>query len=136
MNPRAQQLIETLRLQPHPEGGYYRETHRSTQTVAAHGGQRAAVTSILFLLPAGQRSRPHRVKSDEVWMHHQGDDLLLRIGNQTVVLGQDAPAHFQATVPADVWQSAEPLDGPHGFVLVGCVVAPGFDFQDFEMEED
>ena len=134
MNPRAQQLIETLRLQPHPEGGFYRETHRSSETVNAQQGQRAALTSILFLLPAGQRSRRHRVKSDEVWMHHQGDDLRLTIGGQSVILGQDAPARFQATVPADVWQSAEPLDGPHGFVLVGCVVAPGFEFEDFEME--
>jgi hypothetical protein len=56
------------------------------------------------------------------------------VGSETLVLGQDPPAHFQVTVPGGSWQTAEPLDGPNGFVLVGCVVAPGFDFDDFEMD--
>lgn len=134
MTDRAQQLIQSLKLTPHPEGGFYRETHRSDAKVSAHGGMRDAVTSILFLLPTGHKSRRHRVKSDEVWMHHQGDDLLLTIGGIEVVLGQAPPARFQVTVPGGAWQAAEPLAGPDGFVLVGCVVAPGFDFDDFEMD--
>ncbi len=133
MNKRAQHLMTALKLKPHPEGGFYRETHRSQAKVEAHGGLRSAVTSILYLLPAGHRSRLHRVKSDEVWMHHQGDDLKLIIADEEVILGQDPPALFQVTVAGGSWQEAEPLPGPHGFVLVGCVVAPGFDFEDLEM---
>ncbi len=133
MNDRARGLIASLRLKPHSEGGFYRETHRSEATVEAHGGTRSAVTSILFLLPAGQRSAPHRVRSDEVWMHHQGDDLRLIVDGEEVLLGQDPPASFQVTVPGGSIQEAVPVDGPEGFVLVGCVVAPGFDFADFEM---
>ena len=135
MNARAEELIRELSLRPHPEGGYFRETHRSDERVRAEQGERAAVTAILYLLPAGERSRRHRVHSDEVWMHHQGDGLQLSIekpeGTQVVVLGDGG--EFQAVVPASCWQEAEPLPGPAGFVLVGCVVAPGFEFQDFEL---
>ena len=81
MHPRAAQLIADLALKPHPEGGYYREIYRSVSLVAvpARGVERASLTSIYFLLPAGERSRWHRVDSDEVWHHYEGDPLELLI---------------------------------------------------------
>ncbi len=140
MNERARQLIEDLKLSPHPEGGFYRETFRSGLRLAAqalphsYGGERAAVTAILFLLPTGARSATHRVRSDEVWMHHQGDPVRLEIeGGVEVLLGQDREQQFQATVPGGRWQAAECLPGRAGYALVGCVVAPGFEFLDFEL---
>lgn len=141
MNERARHLIDELGLTPHPEGGFYKETFRSDLVLPGealprtYGGARAAVTAILFLLPTGARSARHRVKSDEIWMHHQGDRVrLVMEGEGTVELGQDQGAFFQATVKGGVWQSAEALPGPAGYALVGCVVAPGFDFLDFEMD--
>jgi predicted cupin superfamily sugar epimerase len=135
----ADSLIDTLELAPHPEGGYFRETWRSERVLELdeYGGPRNAGTSILFLLPSGTRSRWHRVKkSDELWLWQSGDPLELTIGPdreseaETFVLGVD---RFQAVVPGGWWQTAEPVDGPHGYALCGCVVVPGFDFADFEM---
>lgn len=125
----ADAVIRRLGLQPHPEGGYYRETFRSPQLLTLPDGRRrAASTAIHFLLPAGSRSAWHRVSSDEVWHHYDGAPLrLYRLGMTDVRLDVRTP---QAVVPAGVWQAAEP-DG--GAVLVGCTVAPGFDFEDFEM---
>ena len=133
MNDAAQDLVRSLGLLPHPEGGYYRETFRSSAEVPAHGGTRRAVTSILFLLPTGARSRLHRVKSDEIWLHQRGDDVRLTIGEEEVRLGQATSSALQAVVPPDVWQAAECLPGDAGYALVGCVVAPGFEFDDFEL---
>jgi predicted cupin superfamily sugar epimerase len=144
----VQALIERLGLIPHPEGGFYRETWRSPVLLSAsslpvgYPGDRSALTSIYFLLPTGVRSQLHRVRSEELWLHHQGDDLRLGIGATQeaasdpegwVRLGQAEPAVLQAIVPAGHWQEALALPGPFGFVLVGCVVAPGFDFEDFEL---
>jgi predicted cupin superfamily sugar epimerase len=141
MNERARQLIVDLKLTPHPEGGFYRETFRSDLQLPeaalprGYGGQRAAVTAILFLLPTGARSALHRVRSDEIWMHHQGDPVRLEVeGIGEVLLGQQREQLFQATVPGGRWQAAECLEGPTGYALVGCVVAPGFDFLDFELQ--
>ena len=138
VNERVRHLIAELQLEPHPEGGFYRETFRSDLKLPAsalprsYGGARAAVTAILFLLPTGASSARHRVRSDEVWMHHQGDPVRLSIeGRDDVLLGEGLA--FQATVPGGRWQSAVCLDGPAGYGLVGCVVAPGFDFLDFEL---
>ena len=136
MNDAAQDLVRSLGLLPHPEGGYYRETFRSSAEVPAHGGTRRAVTSILFLLPTGARSRLHRVKSDEIWLHQRGDDVRLTIGEEEVRLGQATSSALQAVVPPDVWQAAECLPGDAGYALVGCVVAPGFEFVDFELSDD
>jgi len=145
---RVQSLIERLELVPHPEGGFYRETWRSQVVLpaeslpAGYSGDRAAMTSIYFLLPTGVRARLHRVRSDEMWMHHQGDDLRLGIAttpdavhqtSNALVLGQNEPAVLQAIVPAGRWQEARALPGSSGFALIGCVVAPGFDFEDFEL---
>lgn len=140
----AKTLIERLQLAPHPEGGWFRETHRSDVVIGkdalpdGYPGDRAACTSILFLLEAGQRSANHKVRSEEIWLHQGGDDLELVIQHDTdteqmVHLGSGPNAVPQAVVPPGAWQRARPLAGPHGYVLVGCVVAPGFDFEDFEM---
>jgi len=145
----VQRLIDRHRLQPHPEGGWYRETHRSPITIpraalpgeyAAEPDVRCAVTSILFLLPTGARSRPHRIQSEEIWLHHQGDDLRLCLAAASDMmnadqlrLGQNADAHLQVVVPRRHWQAADALPGSHGYALVACVVAPGFEFADFEL---
>ena len=133
--------IEELELAPHPEGGFYRETHRSPRVLPAlpdYPGDRVACTSILFLLPTGVVSRWHRVRSEELWLLHEGDPLRLSLradpddGATSVLLSRAAP---QAVVPAGMWQQAEVAPGTAGYSLVGCVVAPGFDFEDFEMAE-
>lgn len=140
MDVRAQQLIETLRLLPHPEGGYYREIFRSSDavTTADERGPRSALTTIYFLLVAGTHSRWHRVRSDEVWHLYEGGPLeLLQIDESLTTLtrhrlapigdGEGAPVR---TIPSRHWQAARSLGE---YVLVGCTVAPGFDFVDFRM---
>lgn len=149
--PRIREWIDRLGLKSHPEGGWYRETFRSRvewpreALPDGYPADRIAMTSILFLLPTGVRSRWHRVRSEELWMHHRGDDLRLGIATvpnasrdevREIRLGQGASSVFQAVVPAAGWQEAEALPGDAGFALVGCVVAPGFEFEDFEMAED
>jgi len=123
----AEGTIQRLQLEPHPEGGFYRETFRSPQLLTLSDGRlRHASTAIHFLLPAGVRSTWHRVAADEVWHHYDGAPLrLYRLGMAEVRLDPGTP---QAVVPAGVWQAAE-ADG--GAVLVGCTVAPGFEFEDF-----
>jgi uncharacterized protein len=138
------QLIDKLQLQPHPEGGFYRETWRSDlclpQSVlpAAYTGDRSAGTAILFLLPTGHFSRWHRVRSAELWFHQAGDPLELVMAETldgetqiTIQIGRDYA--FQAIVPPDRWQKAKPIPGDAGYALVACVVVPGFDFADFDM---
>jgi predicted cupin superfamily sugar epimerase len=118
-------------LRPHPEGGFYRETFRSPTQVHLPGGRvRAASTAILYLLPADSHSAWHRVLSDEVWHHYDGGTLrLYQLGRGELRLNPRDP---QAVVPAGVWQAAE-TEG--GAVLVGCTVAPGFEFEDFALAE-
>jgi predicted cupin superfamily sugar epimerase len=129
MHPRAAELIATLKLRPHPEGGFYREIFRSTTEVAPADdrGSRAALTTIYFLLREGDVSRWHRVTSDEVWHLYEGGplELLGPIGS-----GEDAPV---CTIRAGQWQAARPLTA---YVLVGCTVGPGFDFADFRLLAD
>lgn len=126
-------LAEKLDLQPHPEGGWYRQTYKSTTTFSPRGyaGPRATATAILFVLHPGESSAWHVVKSDEIWFWHSGGPLTLRVGRDTppVILSADNP---QMVIPAGIWQAAEPA-GPHP-VLVSCVVSPGFDFEDFSLE--
>jgi len=124
--------VEELRLLPHPEGGFYRETYRSPMRVPTPRGERAAMTAIHFLLPSGSFSAFHRVLSDEVWIHSGGDPLRLERlsaggAHRPLCLGPGD----HAVVPAGEWQAARPL-GP-GFALVTCVVAPGFEFADLEL---
>jgi hypothetical protein len=129
-------LVAHLGLAPHPEGGWYRETWRSPLQVVhpGHGGVRAACTTILYLLPPGGRSAWHRVASDEVWHLVQGRLTLTQLtaaGPHEVVLGTDLVGGevAQVVVPAGVWQSATTVEG----ALCGCLVAPGFDFADFDL---
>lgn len=143
--PAVNQLIEALQLQPHPEGGFYRETWRSDLSLpqsalpACYTGDRSAGTAILFLLPTGHFSRWHRVRSAELWFHQAGDPLELSIAetldetSQVIYLGQNTC--FQAVVPPNYWQKAQPVAGVAGYALVACVVVPGFDFADFEMSD-
>lgn len=147
LKPTAQQLIEHLQLCRHPEGGWFRESYRSTETVPAEGlpdrfaGRRTFSTAIYFLLQRGDFSALHRIKSDEIWHFYAGDPLLVQVitpegVHREIRLGADLSAgeSFQASVPAGCWFGAE-LAGEGEFALVGCTVAPGFDFDDFEMGE-
>lgn len=135
----AQTLIRTLHLQSHPEGGYYRETYRSTATLATANGERSISTGIYFLLEAGNFSAFHRIKSDEMWHFYAGDVLeVIEIdgaGTLTVTAIGNAVEHgavFQYVVKAGNWFASRVKAGG-AFALVGCTVAPGFDFADFEM---
>ena len=128
-------MIAALNLAPHPEGGWYRETWRAEAPLP---GGRAAATSILFLLEAGQRSHWHRVDAGELWLFQAGDPLELGIAAEgeaakTFVIGPDPLAGQapQQLVPPGAWQSAQA--SPEGWTLVACVVAPGFEFAGFEM---
>ena len=125
----ADEVVRRLGLTPHPEGGFYGETFRSPlRLTLPDGRERSASTAIHYLLPPGAWSTWHRVRSDEVWHHYDGGALrLYRLGSTTVRLDRATP---QAVVPAGVWQAAEPEGGP---VLCGCTVAPGFEFEDFEI---
>ena len=129
----ADRVINLLGLTPHPEDGHYRETFRDAASV---GGTRAASTAIYFLLRKGQRSRWHRVDAAEVWHFYAGAPLELRVaadaGRQAIRLGTDLTAgeRPQAVVPAGAWQNAESLGA---WTLVGCTVAPGFEFSGFEL---
>lgn len=139
----VQHIVETLKLQPHPEGGYYREVWRAPLTIAHAGlpaaAERAACTAIYFLLPAGEFSAWHRVKaSDEVWHLYRGGPLELHVIDNagdlaTQMLTNDlAQGQPQCIVPAGHWQAARPAPNTP-YALCGCTVAPGFDFADFEM---
>lgn len=137
MHPEAERLIVALDLQRHPEGGWYRETWRAGLEVRAPWGPRPAGTSILYLLADGAVSRLHRLKADEIWYLHRGGPVHLRLldaaGERTRTLDAagEAPT-FQAEAPGGTWFGAELAD-PAGFALLGCAVAPGFDFADFEL---
>lgn len=134
-SPLASSLISSLALEPHPEGGWYRQTWAAPEVVTLPDGRvRPTATLIYFLLPAGESSAWHRVASDEVWLAHQGA-VTLELGGvgteplleTTVVVDQAAP---QTVVPAHTWQRTLPADGD---ALVSCLVSPGFDFDDFEL---
>lgn len=127
------EIIATLGMQRHPEGGWYVETFRDTE-----GGARGHSTAIYYLLEKGERSHWHRVRDAvEIWHHYAGGPLRLSISGDgqvinTQVLGNNLPAgeRPQVLVPAGWWQCAEPLGD---WSLVGCTVAPGFSFDAFEM---
>jgi predicted cupin superfamily sugar epimerase len=130
--PTAADIIRKLGLKPHPEGGHYRETFRDARLI----GGRAASTAILFLLARGERSHWHRVDAVEIWHYYAGAPLKLEIVDgskeEIVRLGADIHADEvpQVTVPARAWQAAESTGE---WTLVGCTVAPGFEFSGFEL---
>jgi predicted cupin superfamily sugar epimerase len=127
----AADIVRLLALTPHPEGGHFRETFRDDRE-----GARAASTAIYFLLARGERSHWHRIDAAEVWHFHAGAPLRLEIAVGEVItrvtLGIDLAAgeRPQAVVPPHAWQAAESLGA---WTLVGCTVAPGFEFDKFEL---
>ena len=129
----AAEIIAQLELKPHPEGGYYRETFRDARLDATG---RACSTAIYFLLARGERSHWHRIDATEIWHYYAGSALTLQIADETgtrsIRLGPDLAAGEmpQAIVPAPAWQAAESLGA---WTLVGCTVAPGFEFASFEL---
>ncbi len=144
----ADAWIDRLELEPHPEGGFFRETYRAPEATpraalpARFDGARAWATSIYFLLPAGGVSRLHRLRQDEVWHFHAGGALTLHVLTPAGAyrprrLGLEAGAAPQAVVEAGAWfgatVDAAAGDPARAYVLCGCAVAPGFDFADFEL---
>jgi hypothetical protein len=129
--------VRAWQLQPHPEGGFFRETYRSARRTSPAGwpGERALATAILYLLPAGQRSAWHRVRGDELWLWQGGAAMELRIAAENRLVGPDPAAgqQPQVLVPGGAWQSATPAAGP--WSLTACLVTPGFDFADFELRQ-
>jgi hypothetical protein len=145
MNAQARHWIETLGLAPHPEGGYFREVYRSADLIPAaglpdrYGAPRCTGTSIYFLLEGRDRSHLHRLKSDEVWYHHAGGTLAISMilpdgRREDVRLGTSPRdgALPQAVLPRGAWFGAR-LESESDYALIGCAVAPGFDFADFEL---
>ena len=139
---RVAALVQSLALIPHPEGGYYREVYRSPLMVQPSDGRdaRPALTTIYFLLPAGSASRWHRVQSDEVWHFYEGAPLDLWTASPGVAeVERQRLGSFEAgqqpviTVSAGWWQAARSTGS---YTLVGCTVAPGFDFRDFSLAAD
>jgi predicted cupin superfamily sugar epimerase len=142
MHPRAAQLVQHLRLAPHPEGGFFRQLFHSSDAVTPADGRgtRAALTTIYFLLPGNDVSRWHRVSSDEVWHFYEGAPLEIwtatpNLSDLSVCrLGPIADDAAPVTVvPAGWWQAAKPTGD---YALVGCTVAPGFEFTDFTLARD
>jgi predicted cupin superfamily sugar epimerase len=144
----ARELIARLNLAPHPrEGGYYRESYRSPETLPAtalpprFGGDRAMSTAIYYVLTPGSVSRLHRLKADEVWHFYLGDPVTMLLlhadgSGQTVTFGHDI-AHDQCvqfTIPAGTWIGTRLHPGER-WALLGVTVAPGFEFADFELGE-
>lgn len=135
----SRNLIQQLQLQPHPEGGYYRETYRSDETVVLPGAKtRSVCTSIYYLLENENKSAFHKIQSDELWYFHQGEPLeIVCIENNAlkkITLGNDVAKGEMpyAKISAHTWFGAKIKKGIR-FSLVSCVVAPGFDFADFEL---
>jgi uncharacterized protein len=145
---RAKQFIGQYHLQPHPEGGWYKETYRSKETIAASAlperfsGERCFSTAIYFLLEQGNFSAFHKIKSDECWHFYAGETLHVYVlyddGKMELIkLGNDIANGelFQYVVPANCWFASRPA-AESTFCFVGCTVAPGFDFTDFEMAKE
>jgi len=143
----SQSWIKKLNLIKHPEGGYYAEVFRSEKSISApalaetHSGSRSALTSIYFLLPPGECSKFHRLKSDEIWYYHAGSSLTIHqiLPNGTYLRQLLGPDHsngeaFQHVMVANSWFGAT-VNDTKVESLVGCAVAPGFQFDDFELAD-
>jgi hypothetical protein len=143
----AAQIIQNYQLLPHPEGGWYKETYRSTESIAADAlpkrfnDSRSLSTAIYFLMEANNFSAFHRIQSDECWHFYAGGTLEIYIidleGKLSVIpLGNhiDKGEFFQFVVPANCWFASKPAAGV-AFSFVGCTVSPGFDFNDFELAD-
>jgi len=147
MIKKSKQWISKLNLNPHPEGGFYSEVYRSDETLLSssiakrYNTSHAISTSIYFLLEGNQFSAFHKIKSDELWHFYDGSSTKLylisengklEIKNIGINIGKNEVP--QITIPRNVWFAAEPID-EDSYTLVGCTVAPGFDFNDFELGE-
>lgn len=145
MSKSAQYWVEKLKLEPHPEGGYYRQTYRAGLVIgqealpAQFTGARATATGIYFLLEGENFSAFHRLRSDEMWHFYAGGPVVVHViadaGDYSEIhLGSDPEAGevLQAVVPTGCWFASELMD-PRSYALVGCTVSPGFDFDDFEL---
>lgn len=145
MSATLDEWVRCLELEPHPEGGWYREVYRASEVIphaalpGRFGGDRAFSTSIYYLLGPGDFSALHRIEQDEVWHWYDGGRLLVEVihpdgTRDTHRLGRDVAAGDRpmAVVPAGSWFGAC-VDGAGHFALAGCTVAPGFDFDDFHM---
>ena len=130
-------VIDSLQLEPHPEGGFYREMHRASSLVKeSNGNSKNAYSSIYYLLSGHDFSAWHRIQSDETWFFHVGCDIAIHYFDSknelaAVQLGLES-MQFQATIPAGTWFAAKPLRA-ESFCLVSCVVGPAFTFTEFEM---
>ena len=135
----AIEWAKKLDLQPHPEGGYFKETYAAPETTLLNGHERSCATSILFLLTATNPSHLHRLKSDEIWYYHVGHSLTVHLIHpdgtyQAVKLGLGENELLQFTVPRGViFGSSIDSDDPDDFAVVSCHVSPGFDYADFEL---
>lgn len=142
----ADDWIKELQLKKHPEGGYFRETYRSDESIpqnalpSRYKGGRDFSTAIYFLLKSDQASALHRIQSDELWFFHDGSPIEITVkspgGNdQKIMLGKDILSGecLQAVMPKQYWFSARVLK-PDSYTLVSCTVSPGFDFADFELK--
>jgi len=145
---KADQLIKQYDLKPHPEGGWYKQTYKSKEVIPSaalanrFNGDRAFSTAIYFLLEKGNFSAFHKIKSDECWHFYAGDPLHVYIIDengllQTITLGNDLAKEqtFQYVVPANCWFASQPATGSE-YCFVGCTVAPGFEFDDFELANE
>ena len=139
----SKQWISKLNLQPHPEGGYYREVYRSNETISTtslnhrYGSERVISTSIYFLLEKENFSAFHKIKSDELWHFYDGSSVNIIIIStdgvlQNLRLGINDDELPQIVIPRGTWFAAYPIQ-KNSFSLIGCTVAPGFDFDDFEL---
>jgi predicted cupin superfamily sugar epimerase len=140
----AEYWIDHLHLQPHPEGGFYKETHRSSETIPQNGlptrfpGPRNFSTAIYFLLRSEDLSLFHRIKSDELWHWHAGATLSIFVLDKQGIMvhhlgdNPEKGESLQLTIPANHWFGAK-VNQENSYVLASCTVAPGFDFQDFEL---
>lgn len=135
----ASDLIRILKLEPHPEGGFFKEKYRSKEQMTLDGEKsRNISTAIYFLLENDKKSLFHRIQSDELWFFHQGQALeivfIIEGKLKTILLGNDLDKGEspQAMIPAHTWFAAK-IQNSSGYALVSCTVAPGFDFADFEL---
>lgn len=131
-------IIESLKLKPHPEGGFYREMHRSEKLIKDINTleEKSSYTTIYYLLSGSDFSAWHRIQSDESWFYHLGCDLLVYYFDknkalQTIQVGMES-MNLQSTIPANTWFASKPMS-EHSFCLVSCAVAPGFLFSEFEI---
>ncbi len=138
----VQKLIKQLELSPHPEGGYFKRTYLSRLEITFNKNIKPACSAIYYLLSAEDFSAWHKLKSDEIWFYHQGGNLLLHFIDadkkiSTIKLGNclnDNDCVLQFTVPANHWFCAE-MEDKNNYCLVGCAVAPAFDYGEFELAE-